>query len=448
MASRLEELNLGFADALDTQRNRLVARIRNYLLPRITSPDGPLTIVFAGPTGSGKSTLVNTLSGLEISRTGPIRPTTKAPVVLTSTNNARAFQRLGAVNCEVLTGSAPVLDELAMVDTPDIDSTATEHRVVAEQLIDTADVVVFVTSALRYADLVPWQVLRRAHSRGAPVLFVLNRTTTDATGAVIDFERRLAEAGFVPNVVKVPEHHLAPGSQAIPALAVLGLRRRLLAFAGRRRQGRAEITERVLAATMVEVNELMDAVDDGLAEMDLTAERIRTPFTGRARSTLDLAGLALELTLTPVPTWGPWRRSRWLRRNRRKPDEAAAWRGLAVAAIKARVESELIKLVVEVDPRLTPVAPAAYRTVLDTAVDAWMDRALGLVGDTREKDRPLASMVLISATLGDTGGELVRDLAGLDGGSIDTMRAELKDRLDVVYGFVGDLAAASQTTNA
>ena len=42
----------------------------------------------------------------------------------------------------------------------------------AETMIDNADIVVYVSSALRYADLVPWEVLRRAHSRGVPVIQV------------------------------------------------------------------------------------------------------------------------------------------------------------------------------------------------------------------------------------------------------------------------------------
>ena len=93
--------------------------------------------------------------------------------------------------------------------------------------VDNADVIVFVTSALRYADEVPWQVLRRAISRGTPVIHVLNRVGSSSSGAVIDFKSRLAAAGLEPDPVTVPEHHLSAGAQRVPSLAVRALQRRL-----------------------------------------------------------------------------------------------------------------------------------------------------------------------------------------------------------------------------
>jgi len=50
---------------------RLIRIIRSYLIPRLTNPEAPLCVVFAGPTGSGKSTLINSLSGLKVSETRP-----------------------------------------------------------------------------------------------------------------------------------------------------------------------------------------------------------------------------------------------------------------------------------------------------------------------------------------------------------------------------------------
>jgi hypothetical protein len=84
---------------------------------------------------------------------------------------------------------------MTFIDTPDIDSTAVHHRVVAEALVDVADVVVFVTSGIRYADGVPWEVLRRALSRGATVIPVLNRVGAGSVGLVTDYTHRLEDAG-------------------------------------------------------------------------------------------------------------------------------------------------------------------------------------------------------------------------------------------------------------
>ncbi|HEX9762587.1 MAG TPA: GTPase, partial [Acidimicrobiia bacterium] len=195
LAASLEALELrgsaavaGFA----ATRDRLVSVIRSYLIPRIDNPDEPLLVVVAGPTGSGKSTLVNTLAGLDLSLTGPMRPTTTVPLVLTRAARHEAGMSVGGVECVVRTGLAPILEHMSLIDTPDIDSTSVEHRVVAEILIDHADIVMFVTSALRYADNVPWEVLRRALSRGTTVIPVLNRVGAESGAALLDFRALLS----------------------------------------------------------------------------------------------------------------------------------------------------------------------------------------------------------------------------------------------------------------
>lgn len=170
LASDLESQDLRSgrftASRTEQTRDRLIRIIRSYLIPRLTNPEAPLCVVFAGPTGSGKSTLINSLSGLKVSETGPIRPTTKGPVILASERARHQLENFGGLGCEVVTGSAPILSHIALVDTPDIDSMETEHRVMAENLIDCADVVVMVTSALRYADLVPRDIARLKTSHG------------------------------------------------------------------------------------------------------------------------------------------------------------------------------------------------------------------------------------------------------------------------------------------
>ena len=71
---------------------------------------------------------------------------------------------VGGVECVTVEGAARILESLAFADTPDIDSTSARHREVAEIMIDHADIVVFVSSASRYGDLVPWEIIRRARS--------------------------------------------------------------------------------------------------------------------------------------------------------------------------------------------------------------------------------------------------------------------------------------------
>ncbi|MDH3250273.1 MAG: 50S ribosome-binding GTPase, partial [Acidimicrobiia bacterium] len=60
------------------RRDRVSALLRRYLVPRLADPEGPLLVALFGSTGSGKSTLVNSLAGRDVSIAGALRPTTRA----------------------------------------------------------------------------------------------------------------------------------------------------------------------------------------------------------------------------------------------------------------------------------------------------------------------------------------------------------------------------------
>ena len=49
-----------------------------------------------------------------------------------------------------------------LLDSPDIDSVLAENRALANQLLAAADAWLFVTTAARYADAVPWEFLHGA----------------------------------------------------------------------------------------------------------------------------------------------------------------------------------------------------------------------------------------------------------------------------------------------
>ncbi len=70
---------------------------------------------------------------------------------------------------------------LALLDAPDIDSVVSANRELATQLLAAADMWIFVTTAARYADAVPWDFLRAAVTRGTAVAVVLDRVPEGAT---------------------------------------------------------------------------------------------------------------------------------------------------------------------------------------------------------------------------------------------------------------------------
>ncbi|GAA5177068.1 dynamin family protein [Rugosimonospora acidiphila] len=181
------------AEAADEARGTMVAQLRDYLLPRLGRLDAPLLVVVGGSTGAGKSTLVNSLVRAPVSQAGALRPTTRSPVLVHHPSDGRWFheRRLlpGLVRTTDLSGAPDTLrmvaatglaPGLALLDAPDIDSVVEANRELAEQLLAAADLWLFVTTAARYADAVPWSVLATARDRGTALAVALDRVPPDA----------------------------------------------------------------------------------------------------------------------------------------------------------------------------------------------------------------------------------------------------------------------------
>lgn len=117
---------------------------------------------------------------------------------------------------------------LALLDAPDIDSLVARNRELAAELICAADVWVLVTTAARYADAVPWHLLRTAKEYDVTLVTVLDRVphqiATDIAGRYAELLQR-AGLGHVPRftIPELPES-AGGGSGLLPATAVAALR--------------------------------------------------------------------------------------------------------------------------------------------------------------------------------------------------------------------------------
>jgi len=230
------ELGLAVPGAEEARRVRgeLVDQVDDYLLPRLRQMDAPLLMVVGGSTGAGKSTLVNSLVGAQVTAAGVLRPTTRAPVLVCHPDDVPWFSddrilpglprtsggAAGAGGLE-LSPTQALPPGLALLDAPDIDSVVEANRLLAAQLLAAADSWLFVTTAARYADAVPWGMLRAARERGTALSLVLNRVPGDAEEEVAAHLRQmLAERGLgETSLLVVPEAALEAGRIPAGALA-------------------------------------------------------------------------------------------------------------------------------------------------------------------------------------------------------------------------------------
>ncbi|WP_184079863.1 GTPase [Nocardiopsis mwathae] len=175
-----------------TARADVLHQLDDYVLPRVRRPDTPLLIAVAGSTGAGKSTLVNSLVGEQVTTTGVRRPTTNSPVLACNPadvdwfNEASFLPTLPRVRQEglampgkdgmlVLAASECMPKGVALLDTPDVDSAVAAHHEFAAKFLDAADLWVFVTTSRRYADARVWEFLQVARDRDTSLAVVLSR---------------------------------------------------------------------------------------------------------------------------------------------------------------------------------------------------------------------------------------------------------------------------------
>lgn len=279
---------------------RALRRLQDVVLPRLEDADAPVLVVVGGSTGSGKSTLVNSLLGRNVSRAGAVRPTTRRPVLICSPQQRdwfmsdRVLPRLaksegsGGDSLDAITIAVEetLWPTVGIVDAPDIDSVEDGNRRLASELLDGADLWVFVTTAARYADAVAWNHLEEAGSRGLRVAIVLNRVPVGAAEEVREDLASLARQRGLGEVmiVTVEEQPLTDGRLPAAAIAPIGA---YLESIGRDAQERAAIVRRSLSgavsSSLQETAHALEAARERNREFEAASEDVRQLISSYAR---------------------------------------------------------------------------------------------------------------------------------------------------------------------
>ncbi|MCI7551118.1 MAG: dynamin family protein [Actinomycetaceae bacterium] len=303
------------ADEAEALRADGVNQLDDYILPRYASLDAPLLAVIGGSTGAGKSTLLNSVLGENITRASAIRPTTRRPVLAHHPDDASWFENdrilpnlaraKSGVEGESAIAGAPITElrlavsgrlpqGLAVLDSPDIDSVVKENRELANQLLSAADLWVFVTTAARYADAIPWAMLDEAAARNIVVAVVLNRVPAGVGAEVrADLARRLESRGLSRSPLFVISEKTLDDAERLPEGDIAPIRTWLTEIA-RDASARASVARQTLAGAVAQLAQQRDIIVGAAQDQSGASERLREAMTsefGDARAqVLELSG--------------------------------------------------------------------------------------------------------------------------------------------------------------
>jgi len=281
-------LEMPGVDEQRTGLKEMVDQLEDYVIPRVTTLEAPLLAVVGGSTGAGKSTLVNTLVGHKVTQPGLLRPTTRSPVLVHNPDDALWFgadrllpdlERVDHPTTDPaalqLVAADAVPPGLAILDAPDVDSVVEENRQLAAELLAAADLWLFVTSAARYADQVPWEFLRQAAERSTAVAIVLDRTPEDAVQTVAThLARMLASRGLKDSPLFVVHEGPVSNQELLPPEYVAEIRGWLESLAGDV-AARQQVVIQTLDGAVRTLTRRTYPVADAAAEQVAVADRLR-----------------------------------------------------------------------------------------------------------------------------------------------------------------------------
>jgi hypothetical protein len=387
------------------EREGLLSQLDDYLLPRLRRRDAPLLAVIGGSTGAGKSTLTNSLVRRTVSRSGVLRPTTRSPVLVHHPYDSGAFlsqrilPRLTRVTSEApeplqpidpnaprITGLRLVPHEglapgMAIIDAPDIDSLVETNRDLAVQLLQAADLWIFVTTAARYADAMPWELLQQASERGVAVAVVLDRVPPESLADLrVHLATRLRDRGLsgVPMFV-IPEVETVDGFLPEPLVQPLQLWLRRVAGDDHARTVVADRTLKGVLGSLPERAELLAAASDAqTVGWQSLYDDVETVFaTARPR----LLNSLVDGSLLSGEVLARWQElmadDGFLRRLDGRSQSLTDRVGAAVTTAVRRDGEEALPLDVPVTDGIAAAIRAALRSVTEDVLTRWRRHPFG-----------------------------------------------------------------------
>jgi GTPase Era involved in 16S rRNA processing len=267
---------------------------------------GDLTVVaLAGATGSGKSSIFNATTGLDLAAVGTRRPTSSMPLacVWGEEPAGELLNWLGiprrhqvAHRSSLEDAASEDLDGLVLLDLPDHDSTEVEHHLIVDRLVELVDLLVWVVDPQKYADAALHnRYIKPLASHASVMVFALNHadelTEDQRKSCVGDLTRLLKSDGLDSPTIVATSAVTGDGLDDLRALLVKRVkdkraaRDRLTADVDRVADRMASQCGNVKTPEVAkaDITSLVDALSDA-SGVPVVVDAVRRSYLQRARS--------------------------------------------------------------------------------------------------------------------------------------------------------------------
>lgn len=332
---------------------------------------GDITVVaLAGATGSGKSSTFNALSGTELAQPGVTRPTTSKAMAAYWGDGPDdvvpndLLDWLQVPTRHLVTGGAPGLQGMVLLDLPDHDSTEASHRQEVDRLVRLVDMFIWVVDPQKYADAALHDRYLRPLADHADVMVVVlnqaDRLTDQAREHCLrDLRQLLDQEGL-------GKAQLCAAS-AVTGMGIDQLRAQLATAIANKQMAARRLAADVQQAARGLSEEVGHARPD---EVSRSRERQLTSALGEAAGVGVVTEAVLKATRRRGTLATGWPALSWLTRMRPDP-----LRRLHLDAIQSHRKKELAPA----DVQRTGLNPAGYHGVqkarVDSAIRSLVDEA-------------------------------------------------------------------------